>query len=597
MFKLLKITLFAVSLKVLFNTLSAIAAVTIEPFGAAFSIAENGQAESELLLVNDYNFTVEFALKYRLIVDDDERLAGPQRDNPGDIIRRYQLPLAYYTTIGLAWDADHNWMWGLEWTNRRLLALNLANGQVPINIALNAGMVGLFLSEGVLYAGGYSANPNTIFRFDTQGQALENLRINRNLTDTHIGGDDRYIYTVAYQRGGGQGDVHVFDRQDNMREVAVIDCREGIGVDVWGLEVIRVHNNGWLWLCNRDRMFQYEVDNQWRARLVLQFATVAANVGGSHCGLAHDGENLWRGVYGVNDNTWYVIDDGVREFDMLTFDAENGIIPADSSTTIILSLDAEGYEAGIYNVTLTIELGDAENEQNELDPNLIQISVVISVASPVVNIAGTITNAANRNPLAGASAELDRYLISRLSDNEGYYALPNLPLGEYQITYSAPDYLTHTEQVELDEAGEVDLNIAMLHSTCTPDVEELFTQLEPGGETDMDFSIANNGNGPLTYRVERRLLGEANAAPWELRRNYAIGNLLNDDRIEGVAFDGVNFFVSGAAGQNPNAIYVVNREGERVDAFVQPGESNYGMKDLEWDGELLWGSGEQRVFG
>jgi len=29
-----------------------------------------------------------------------------------------------------------------------------------------------------------------------------------------------------------------------------------------------------------------------------------------------------------------------------------------------------------------------------------------------------------------------------------------------------------------------------------------------------------------------------------------------------------------------------------LDSFPQPGHSRYGIKDLDWDGELLWGSGE-----
>jgi len=87
---------------------------------------------------------------------------------------------------------------------------------------------------------------------------------------------------------------------------------------------------------------------------------------------------------------------------------------------------------------------------------------------------------------------------------------------------------------------------------------------------------------------------------WQQTGQFDVGRILEDSRIEGVAFDGENFFLCGAGGNNgedPNTIYVINQDGEQIRDFVQPGESRYGMKDLEWDGELLWGSGETRIFG
>ncbi|MBM3326926.1 MAG: carboxypeptidase regulatory-like domain-containing protein, partial [Calditrichaeota bacterium] len=275
------------------------------------------------------------------------------------------------------------------------------------------------------------------------------------------------------------------------------------------------------------------------------------------------------------------------------FDPAEGEIEANGELDIEVTIDPEGLEEGVHYLRAQLMIG--QQQQPAVD-----IPLLLSVEDDVGGIVGVITDAATDQPIEGAQITIDPslYVFIRYSDREGRWALPNLPPGNYPLTCEKADYqVFNVARLDIRAGEDADGSIAMLHSTCEPDVDELFTQLEPGGETDMDFTIANNGNGPLAYRVERRLLGEANAAPWELRRNYAVGNLLNDDRIEGVAFDGDNFFLSGAAGQNPNAIYVVNREGERVRQFVQPGESNYGMKDLEWDGELLWGSGEQRVFG
>ncbi|MBM3326135.1 MAG: T9SS type A sorting domain-containing protein, partial [Calditrichaeota bacterium] len=254
-------------------------------------------------------------------------------------------------------------------------------------------------------------------------------------------------------------------------------------------------------------------------------------------------------------------------------------------------------EAGSYEMRIGLTARYL-NEQNQADSSFVEISALLTVDNPIWEITGAATNAANGEGIEGAKISLDRYLFMRRTNEDGRYVLADLPPGNYTLVIEALDFLPVQRRVELgDNGGQLELNIEMLHATCDPSVDDLYAQLEPDAEIDLDFSVANNGNGPLAYRVERRLLGEANAAPWELRRNYAAGQIFGDDRIEGVAFDGEFFYLAGAAGNNPNTIYVMNREGERVRQFVQPGESNYGMKDLEWDGELLWGSGEQRVFG
>jgi len=69
-----------------------------------------------------------------------------------------------------------------------------------------------------------------------------------------------------------------------------------------------------------------------------------------------------------------------------------------------------------------------------------------------------------------------------------------------------------------------------------------------------------------------------------------------DSRIQGVVFAEDRFYVAGAHGNEP-AIYIFSREGEYIDLFIQPGEDRYGMKDLAWDGRLIWGAIGQTIYG
>jgi len=255
------------------------AEVTVDPRGLTISVAED-PVETEFTLVNQYEQDVAYRLTFQwLPEDEEEEQRGPRRDEPGEILQRVGIPYSY--TIGLALDTENNWMWSLEWNQRRLYAIDMEEYEVQVNIGTNVGLVGLFYRDGILYAGGYAAN-GLVYRYDLEGRLINQWRLPINLHYHHFGGNDEYMFTVAYPIEGGHGDVHVWD--DNIDEVAVIDCSEGIGDEAWGVEWVSDHQFGQLWLTSRDHFFQYYVDEEWNAELIQTFETV--NTG--HTGLAHD---------------------------------------------------------------------------------------------------------------------------------------------------------------------------------------------------------------------------------------------------------------------------------------------------------------------
>jgi len=211
---------------------------------------------------------------------------------------------------------------------------------------------------------------------------------------------------------------------------------------------------------------------------------------------------------------------------------------------------------------------------------------------------GYVTDFWTGMPIEGALVRTKQGFVA-FTDNLGYWRIADA-LAEVRfdimVHKDGCNDSTYTDTL-VHENDSLQLDWQLLHPEFTPSTMRLRYRLDEGRRVELPFSVYNGGNGPLYWRAEKRLLGDANAAPWELRRSYWVGDTTGDDRIEGVVFDGDNFFLSGAAGDQPNTIYVINREGNWINQFVQPGESNYGMKDLEWDGELLWGSGELRVFG
>jgi hypothetical protein len=128
---------------------------------------------------------------------------------------------------------------------------------------------------------------------------------------------------------------------------------------------------------------------------------------------------------------------------------------------------------------------------------------------------------------------------------------------------------------------------------------EIRDTLPPDWEEDHNIRVTNGGNGLLTWRIDKRLPGGANADPWTLRQSFHFGLAVNDTRIEGVVYADDRFYIAGGDPQDndSNFVYIFNHDGEFIDRFPQPGSSRYGCYDLDWDGELIWGSGEQTVYG
>ncbi len=182
-------------------------------------------------------------------------------------------------------------------------------------------------------------------------------------------------------------------------------------------------------------------------------------------------------------------------------------------------------------------------------------------------------------------------------DEEGNFTI-NDALAEtpFNITASMPGYndSTYTD-LELAEDDTLNLEFGLLHPEFELSVDALSDALGIDQASEQNFDLTNTGNGTLEWRVERTLRGDANADPWEIRRQYSIGEATDDSRIQGAVFVNGIFYVAGANDHNPT-IYTFDEEGELIEEFAQPGDDRYGFRDLAWDGEWIWGSGDNTVY-
>ena len=273
----------------------------------------------------------------------------------------------------------------------------------------------------------------------------------------------------------------------------------------------------------------------------------------------------------------------------LSADPEIGEIEAGGDVDIALMFDPTDLEDGVYDFNVEFEFSDPAQP-------LIVMSAVMSVRSPVSVLSGNIFDAAGEDePVQGVKVAMDYYRIDRFTDGDGAYEFENLPMGEYEFTITAPDFLRQSHMVEIDEEEE-ELDIQLLHSRCIPDPEAIVREIGPDFSIDLTLDVHNAGNGPLTYTVDRRLIGDANADPWVLRNSLYVGEEVDDTYIMGAIFDGVNFYVSGSNDNSP-VIYIFDREGNLQDSFDQPGDDRRGLRDLAWDGNLIWGADSDNIYG
>lgn len=209
---------------------------------------------------------------------------------------------------------------------------------------------------------------------------------------------------------------------------------------------------------------------------------------------------------------------------------------------------------------------------------------------------GVVTDLETDEPVE--ASVYDSHGFITFCDSTGYYRLEILADQMTYITAHAQGYNDSTVyDILVAEDDSTEQDFQLLHPEFNPNRWELFSVLDPGLETELGFTMTNTGNGPLNWTVERRLIGDANAVPWEFRRSYPVGNIVNDTRIGGLLFIENKFFVSGNNDNFP-LIYIFDREGALIDSFAQPVENHrHGIKDMAWDGELIWGAVENRVYG
>ena len=220
---------------------------------------------------------------------------------------------------------------------------------------------------------------------------------------------------------------------------------------------------------------------------------------------------------------------------------------------------------------------------------------------------GEVVVAENDEPVGGATVRVTPGEWTT-TDDEGLFRIPDALAGrELDVTVFRPGFNTASEAVDPIVAGD---SVEVVFQLTSPDIsvniESIIDTLSDEEEAVYDFNLSNTGNGELNYSIDFEAHQEERRAKrsssekgvrdepdedWERLFSHNVTDDTDDNRILGVVFTGDFFVVSGGNnGEMINYLYLFNEDGEYIDRQEQPCRAMWGMHDLAWDGERLYGA-------
>jgi len=296
-------------------------------------------------------------------------------------------------------------------------------------------------------------------------------------------------------------------------------------------------------------------------------------------------------------------DDNAEDLNLtLTVTLGERWLSVEPDEVVIENLDTLIFELNVL-VPNGFELGDHQGcisiTPIDCDWLAIELPVSIFVVEGFGSLSGRLTDAATDEAIPGININLSGIMLEGITDDDGRYSFDRLPAWTYSAAVTVENYLQYNSD-EFDVAPDQDvvLDIALLYALCQTDMNMIEVVKFPDQVEEIELSIHNNGNGPLRFTLEKKFPLGGNAEPWELRHRIDVGELCDDDRLQGVEFTGERFFISGGNnGSGLGLIHIFTIEGEYIGAFDQFSESRWGIRDLAWDGEILWGGMDNFIYG
>ncbi len=567
---------------------------------------------------------------------------GPHRDDLGDILERFQLPRNQ--NAGLAWDGEY--IWGVcRAAPCRLYCIDPEDFEIVEDFAIqNADAIGMTFDpvDEVFWVCDHGAGniPSIARLYDREGNNVGQVQLPRG---GHHGlcTDGEFFYSNSENSQNNQMTYKMMPDGEVVGQGPNLQALLNHGRCV-SLEYVPAHDEGHFWAMGVRYIAQVDIDfENNRAEIIQGFESQNADY--PHQGLAHDGYNLWAGG-NWRDQTAYVYDDGLEETygvlelannavefgpvpsgqpcertlviqnaaeqqdelhvlyftltdlgddpDWLEFGQEEGAVEAGEQVEVTLTAVTEGLELGEYERAILLETNDP-------DWRNVELPVHIFVVEGFGQLTGEVTDESGGAPIPGANVSIPEFAFETVTDENGEYVFEDIPAWNYDMLVTMEDYLPMWRMdVDIDPDENEVQDFSLLHSFFDPDPDGFDLSMPLDEFNELPLVIENTGNGPLVWSMDIVFQGGGEIDPWVFRGGFMAGDSVEDNRMAGVEFVDGCFYLAGGTDQvDQSMIYIFDRDGNYLDQFPQVAESRYGMRDLAYDGGLLWGIDGNTIYG
>jgi len=259
--------------------------------------------------------------------------------------------------------------------------------------------------------------------------------------------------------------------------------------------------------------------------------------------------------------------------------------------------DATPVELAELVMTTAIDMGEPGKDNLWGCGRLSAITAMAQLLSlSYGSLTGQVTDIHTGQPIYQASVELPEVHVQTQTDTSGWYMLPWIPEGIYDVRFNAYGYDTLWVPDVAFSSGVVEtLSVALggPHIEVIP--EQITVSLSEGETTQEIISVSNTGTSPLNCEINKW-------GDWDLYQIYGTilaQNITGDNELFGVEVVNGSIWISGGNSNSiPQKLYQLSFEGELINIIDQPpSASSQGWYDLTWDGQYIYGSSGSTIEG
>jgi len=203
-------------------------------------------------------------------------------------------------------------------------------------------------------------------------------------------------------------------------------------------------------------------------------------------------------------------------------------------------------------------------------------------------IEGTVTSNQTSEPLPGANVSLPYLSMDTETDSVGHYEFADIPAMEYEVTAVCDGYIDSTMTAAVDSSEITQLDFALMHPECLPNVESIEMSVQSGSPGESSFDIANDGDYPLIFNVE---ISADDAGPTlDEKMSFDGSSAPSDQDIRAAVCTGDAIWAAGSGDGNTHMLHKYTLTGDYIESIYQPSATvDQGFYDLCWDGNYLYG--------